>query len=367
MSTATLRTPLCEVHRQEGAKMVDFAGWEMPIEYTGIKQEHLSVRQDAGLFDLSHMGEIEVVGPGALDFIQGLITNDLTRCAAMQCQYSTMCNESGRVLDDLITYRFSDERFILVVNASNREKIVGWMQAHRPAQGVELKDLSMATALIAIQGPHAQEKLQPFCSLDLETIRYYHFHQGEAAVAGKLALVSRTGYTGDDGFEIYCQAGDAEAIWKALRGAGVPPIGLGARDTLRLESGYSLYGHEIDEQTSPLEAGLGWVVKLDKSGFVGREALVEQKQAGVKRTVVGLLMEGRAIPREGYRVLRDGQDVGRVTSGTYSPSLSKGIALASVESTCRPEGTNLQVDVRGRAENARVVKPPFVAGSVRRN
>lgn len=361
MSTATLRTPLYEVHRQEGAKLVDFAGWEMPIEYTGIKQEHLSVRQDCGLFDLSHMGEIEVKGPGAFDFIQELISNDLSRCADNQCQYTTMCNEQGRVLDDMITYRFHNERFILVVNASNRGKIWDYLQT-KARPGVELTDLSMDTALIAIQGPHAQKMLQPHVSLDLEAIKYYHF-----AMDDKWMLISRTGYTGDDGFEIYLPNAEAEGLWKKLRAAGVPPIGLGARDTLRLESGYSLYGHEIDEETTPLEAGLGWVTRLDKPAFVGKQALVDQKAAGVPRTVVGLLMEGRAIPREGYRVLRDGKDVGRVTSGTYSPSLSKGIALASVESSCRPEGTVLQVDVRGRGESAKVVRPPFVAGSVRRN
>lgn len=366
MSTATLRTPLYEVHRQEGAKIVDFAGWDMPIEYTGIKNEHLAVRTDAGLFDLSHMGELEVKGAGAFDWIQGLITNDLARCADFQCQYSTMCNEQGRVLDDLITYRFSRERFILVVNASNREKIFNYMKGQVPAD-VQLTDLSMQTALIAIQGPNAQKKLQPHTSLDLESIKYYHFAMGDTAVLGKTALVSRTGYTGDDGFEIYVPNAQAEELWKALRADGVPAIGLGARDTLRLESGYSLYGHEIDEQTTPLEAGLAWVTRLDKPAFVGKQALVDQKAQGVPRTVVGLLMEGRAIPREGYRVLRDGTDVGRVTSGTYSPSLSKGIALASVESSCRPEGTVLQVDVRGRGENAKVVRPPFVAGSVRRN
>ena len=355
------RTPLAEVHRQEGGKMVDFAGWEMPIEYTGIKAEHLAVRNDCGLFDLSHMGEIEVKGPKAFDYIQSLITNDLSKCADGQCQYSTMCNEQGHVLDDLITYRFNNERFILVVNASNREKIWAYMSSKK-IDGVELKDLSLDTALIAIQGPNAQKKLQPHVKVDLEAIKYYHF-----AMDDQWMLVSRTGYTGDDGFEVYLPNAEAERFWKALRADGVPPIGLGARDTLRLESGYSLYGHEIDEQTTPLEAGLAWVTKLDKAAFVGKQALAEQKAAGVPRTVVGLLMEGRAIPREGYPVLRDGKVVGRVTSGTYSPSLSKGIALASVESTCRPEGTVLQVDVRGRGENAKVVRPPFVAGSVRRN
>lgn len=356
-----LQTPLAEVHRQEGGKMVDFAGWEMPIEYTGIKAEHLAVRADCGLFDLSHMGEIEVKGPGAFDYLQGLITNDLEKCGDFQCQYSTMCNVEGKVLDDLIAYRFDREHFILVVNASNREKIFHYMLAEIK-EGVQLQDLSLDTALIAIQGPNAQKKLQPHVGVDLEEIKYYHF-----AREGDTRLISRTGYTGDDGFEIYLPNAEAEAFWKALRGEGVPPIGLGARDTLRLESGYSLYGHEIDEDTTPLEAGLGWVTKLDKPAFVGKEALKVLKAAGVPRTVVGLLMEGRAIPREGYRVFRDGKDVGRVTSGTYSPSLSKGIALASVESTCRPEGTLLQVDVRGKGENAKVVRPPFVAGSVRRN
>ncbi|MEW6280602.1 MAG: glycine cleavage system aminomethyltransferase GcvT [Candidatus Eremiobacterota bacterium] len=365
-TTTGMRTPLYEMHRAEGAKIVDFAGWDMPVEYTGIKHEHTTVRQDAGLFDLSHMGEIEVTGPGAFDWVQSLVTNDLDRCAVGQAQYTTMCNEAGRVLDDMIVYRL-EHKLYLVVNASNRPKIVAWMQSRLPAAGVDVQDLSRQTALIAVQGPNAQAKVQPLFSRNLEEIRYYHFVLDESNRLGVPILLSRTGYTGEDGFELYLPWGDAEKAWKAFREAGVAPIGLGARDTLRLESGYALYGHEIDEATSPLDAGLGWVVKLDKPDFVGKEALVKEKEAGLKRTLVGLVMEGRAIPREGYRVMEPGREVGRITSGTYSPTLSKGIALASVECSCRSEGTLLEVDVRGRGEGARVTRPPFVRGSLRRN
>jgi aminomethyltransferase len=358
-----LRTSLYATHLEEGARMVDFAGWEMPLQYRGIVAEHEAVRTSAGVFDLSHMGELEVSGPGAVDFVNGLITNDLAPVEPGRALYTAMCRPDGGILDDMVVYRFPD-RVWLVVNASNREKIRRWVEEHLPPSGVALRDLSLETALVALQGPRAQELLAPLVDLNLDSIGYYRFAQGH--VAGVPALISRTGYTGEDGFELYVAWQDGPQVWRALRQAGAPPCGLGARDTLRTEAGYALYGHEIDEVTNPLEAGLGWVVKLGKAGFVGKEALEARRQAGLSRALVGLLMESRAVPRPGYSVEAGGREVGRVTSGTFSPTLSRGIALASVELACRSEGTPLEVVIRGRREPARVVKLPFVKGSVRR-
>ena len=362
-SAPPVRTTLFDCHLEAGAKMVDFAGWEMPIEYTGIRKEHEAVRQSAGLFDLSHMGELYVSGPSALAYLQGLFSNDLSKIEVGRAQYGCMCNPQGRVLDDMIIYQLEAERYLVVMNASNREKIVAWMQQQR-TEGVMLDDRSMSTALIAIQGPRAQELLQPFASVDLEGIRYYGCQPG--SVGGIEGLISRTGYTGEDGFELYLPWDQAATVWRQLIALPeVEPIGLGARDTLRLESGYALYGHELSEDITPLDASLGWVVKLDKE-FVGRDSLRDYKAAGVQRCLVGLEMEGRTIPREGYLLFHQGRQVGRVTSGTFSPSLKKGIALGSVETAVRAEGTQIEVEIRGRHERAKVTRLPFVRGSVRR-
>lgn len=364
-----LRTPLYEVHRREGGRIVEFAGWEMPVEYSGIRQEHQAVRNGVGLFDLSHMGEIELTGPGATGFVNHLVTNDVGRLEPGQCLYTCMCGPDGGILDDMLVYRFPNQpdggcRYWLVVNASNRLKVVEWMETHLPAD-VRMKDLSLSTALLAVQGPQAQAFLQPGTEADLEALGYYHLL--ETVVAGIPAVVSRTGYTGEDGFELYVAWEQAEELWDALRGReGNVPVGLGARDTLRLEAGYSLYGHEINELTTPLDAGLGWVVRWSKEDFIGKAALARQKERGVHKAVVGLEMLGRGIPRQGYPVEGPDGPVGVVTSGTFSPSLSKGIALASVDIASRAEGTELSVMVRGRPEPARVVRPPFVRGSVRR-
>lgn len=369
-TTGLLRTPLHEVHRREGAKIVEFAGWEMPVEYAGIKQEHQAVRTGVGLFDLSHMGEIEVKGPGAAAFVNGLITNDVERLEPWQALYTCMCREDGGILDDLLVYRYPDSEsggahYGLVVNASNRDKIVAWMESHA-APDAAMTDFSLSTGLLAVQGPGAQALLQPLAGTDLEAIGYYHFTVGTVAGIPDI-VISRTGYTGEDGFELYVPWGRAEDLWNALRSReGILPIGLGARDTLRLEAGYSLYGHEIDEQTTPLDAGLGWVVRWAKPDFLGKAALLRQKEAGVRKAVVGLEMQGRGIPRQGYPVQGPEGPVGVVTSGTWSPSLGKGVALASVDVAHRAEGTELQVSVRGRLEPAKVVRPPFVRGSVRR-
>lgn len=354
------RTPFHRFHQQLGGKMVPFAGFEMPLQFTGIVKEHRAVREAAGLFDVSHMGEIEVSGPRALELTQLLITNDAGALANGQALYSAMCLSEGGIVDDVLVYRFDTERFMFVVNASNVAKDLEWMSGHRMAD-VQVIDRSDETGQLALQGRVATEILSQCCELDLDAIAYYHFAEGE--VAGVPAVVSRTGYTGEDGFEIYMAPEDGPAIWGALMEHGSPrglvPIGLGARDTLRLEMKFALYGNDITEQTTPLEAGLGWVVKLDKGAFRGREALLAQKEAGLKRRLVAFELRKKAVPRHGYPVLIDGEPVGEVTSGVLSPSLGKPIGMAYLpKGTWRP-GSAFQVEIRNKAVDAVVVKPPF--------
>lgn len=360
VTTTPQRTALYDCHLESKAKMVDFAGWEMPIEYSGIKKEHEAVRTSAGLFDLSHMGECFVSGEGALEWLQSLFTNDLSKIEIGKAQYGCMCNELGRVLDDMIIYRFAN-KWMVVMNASNREKIVAWMQQHKPA-AIQMDDASLRTSLIAIQGPKAQDILQKHVDIDLEKVPYYGFLEGKTG--GLQGIISRTGYTGEDGFELYLPWDEAAAVWRTLV-KEAEPIGLGARDTLRLESGYALYGHELSENITPLDASLGWVTKLDKGEFIGRDAIKAYKEKGVERCLVGLEMEGRAIPREGYPLHASGKQVGVVTSGTFSPSLKRGIALGSVETGLRAVGTEIEVEIRGRNERAKVTRLPFVKGSVK--
>ncbi|MDO5295651.1 MAG: glycine cleavage system aminomethyltransferase GcvT [bacterium] len=370
MAQDLLRTPLYEVHKREGGKIVEFAGWEMPVEYAGIKQEHIAVRQKIGLFDLSHMGEIEVIGPDAIGFVNGLVTNDVMRIRESQCMYTCMCRENGGIIDDLIVYRFPDredgQQYLwMVVNASNCAKDFAWIKAHETEQA-RVSDLSMQTALLAVQGPDSQKFLQPLTDADLEVLSYYHLTRGQ--VAGIPAVISRTGYTGEDGFELYVAWQEAEKLWQALREAegGIEPIGLGARDTLRLEAGYSLYGHEITEETSPVNSTLNWVVSLNTADFIGKAALQAEKEQGIREAIVGLVMQSRAIPRQGYEVEdNEGNVVGHITSGTFSPSLSRGVALARIAKSHSSVGTELKVVVRSRREPALVQKPPFVRGSVR--
>lgn len=359
------KTPLNKIHRQLGARMVDFGGWDMPVQYSGVIDEHLATRSAAGLFDVSHMGEIEVRGEKALDFIQELTVNDASKLVDGQVQYSAMCYPHGGVVDDVTLYRFSADRWLFCVNAANIDKDFDWMrqvfdQGDYP--GVELVNRSDEFAQLALQGPKAEAILAKLTSFDLKSIAYYRFAEGE--VAGTPTIISRTGYTGEDGFELYFPAEAAESMWRAVMTAGEPeglkPCGLGARDTLRLEMKYALYGHEINENITPLEAGLGWITKLDKPSFVGREALLRQKEAGIPRRLVGLQMTQPGIPREGYEVFAGEEQVGRVTSGTMSPSLKVGIALALVRPDCAAVGTQLSIGIRNRKVACQVVKTPFV-------
>lgn len=359
------RTPLHAEHVALDGKMVPFAGFEMPVQYpTGITEEHRAVRTGAGLFDVSHMGEFEVRGPGALDLVQHVAINDASRVEVGQAQYSAMVNDDGGLLDDLLIYRFAD-RWMLVVNASNREKDWSWIGGHSGSFDVELTDRSDETALIALQGPEARTLLQGLTETDLDAIGYYRF--GEGAVAGVEGVISATGYTGEDGFELYLPADGAVTVWRALLEAGATPAGLGARDSLRLEVGYALYGNDLDEAHTPLEAGLGWITKLDKGPFVGRDALAAQKEAGVERRLVGLRLQERGFPRPGYPILADGRAVGAVTSGTMSPSLGYGVAMGYVPVEHAKGGTELAVEIRGRGVAATVQRPPFYTeGSIRR-
>ena len=347
-------TPLHAHHVALSGKMVPFAGFSMPVQYpTGITAEHKAVREACGLFDVSHMGEFIVRGAGALDLVQHISVNDAARIEIGQAQYSAMCLDSGCVIDDLIIYRFED-RYMLVVNAANLEKDWAHVSAQAAGFDVELEDASDRIALLALQGPAAREILRPLADLDVDDVKYYRFLEG--TVAGVPAVISGTGYTGEDGFELYVPADRAAALWDALLEAGRPdgliPAGLGARDSLRLEVGYALYGNDLDEDHTTLESGLGWVTKLDKGDFIGREALATQKEAGVARRLVGLRLEGRAFPRPGYDIVSDGEVVGNVTSGTISPTLGFGVALGYA---------------RGKLVDAVVQRPPFYTeGTIRR-
>lgn len=341
--------------------MVDFAGWEMPVRYRGILREHRAVREAVGLFDVSHMGQIGVNGPAALAFCQRVLTNDVTRIEPFQAQYTLLLNESGGIVDDLIVYRLAAQRFLLCVNASRTAADIAWL-ASQSMDGSTIEDLTDAYALLALQGPFACKVLQRMTDLDLATLKRFHFVCG--SVAGVSCLVARTGYTGEDGFELYCEGAKGPVLWDALLIGGdsiqVEPVGLGARDTLRLEQGFPLYGHELDEQTTPLEAGLGWIAKFAKGPFVGRAALLRQQATGISRTLVGLEMIGSGIARAGDTIAADGTLVGTVTSGTLSPTLGKAIALGYVSIEHSDPGRALYIMIRGRKREARVVGVPFV-------
>jgi aminomethyltransferase len=366
VNTPLKRTPLFDAHVKSGARMVPFGGWEMPVQYAGIIEEHRAVRAAVGCFDVSHMGEFEVEGPQALRALQRLTTNDVSALAIGQVQYSLLCYPDGGIVDDLTLYRLAADRYMLTVNASNIDKDWRWVTEH--AAEARWRNVSDATGLIAIQGPKAETLVARLGDTEVTRIAYYHFVEGR--LAGAQALISRTGYTGEDGFELYTAAADTPRLWAALleagRGDGVKPIGLGARDTLRLEMRYALYGNDIDATTNPLEAGLGWIVKPAKGDFIGRDAIEKVRAAGVARKLIGLEMADRSVARHGYRVLRDGRETGVVTSGSYGPSVDRSIALAYVASADAATGTDLGVDIRNQARAARVVTTPFHPSRVKK-
>ncbi len=357
--TALRRTPLHSLHRELGARLIDFGGWEMPVQYAGILEEHRAVRERVGLFDVSHMGEFDVSGPGALDFLQRLTPNDVARLADGRIHYSAFLTEKGTFVDDLLVYRKAADAYLLVVNAGNTPKDFAWASA-RAGRDVSVADRSADYALIAVQGPKSAALMSRVCRPDPSDLPYYGFR--DTAVFGAPTLVSRTGYTGEDGFEVYCRPDDAERLFRSLleegKREGAAPCGLGARDTLRLEAKMALYGNDIDDTVTALEADLGWIVKLGKGDFIGREALAAQKQAGVPRKLVGFEMVDRGIARHGYPA-RTAAGPGVVTSGTHSPTLGRPIGLALLPSASTAIGTEFQVEIRGREASARVATTPF--------
>lgn len=354
------RTPLYDVYKDE-AKMVPFGGWEMPVQFSGIKQEHEAVRTKAGLFDVSHMGEVLVSGPDALALVQKLTTNDASKLKTGGAQYTVMCLENGGTIDDLLVYRTGEQEYFLVINASNIEKDFSWISDHATDE-VLVRNISDDMAQLALQGPLAEKVLQRLTTSDLSEIGFFKFKQ-DVEIAGVKSLVSRTGYTGEDGFEIYFKAEEAPALWKAIlaegESDGVIPCGLGARDTLRFEAAFPLYGQELSETISPLEAGLGFTVKPDKGDFIGREVLAMQKKEGVPRKLVGLEMIDRGIPRTHYPVYAGEELIGEVTTGTQSPTLKKNIGLALLRTEYATVGEVVEVEIRRKKLKAKIVKTPF--------
>ncbi len=360
-ATSLKRTPLYEQHVALGARLVEFGGWEMPVQYSGIIDEHRAVRTHAGLFDVSHMGEFKVEGPDALAFLQHLVPNDVSRLVINQALYTQICLPDGGTIDDLIIYYLAGNHYMLVVNAANIDKDFAWVQQQANNFDIRVFNQSDTTALLALQGPEAQAILQPLTEVDLSTIRYYHCSPGIAG--GTNCIISRTGYTGEDGFELYCAPVDAPKLWNDLLAAGkdhgLLPAGLGARDTLRLEAGYCLYGHELDEQTNPLEANLGWTVKLNKSEFIGRDALLKVKEEGPKRKLIGVEMIERGVCRGGYAIYENDQQIGALTSGAPGPTLNKNIGMGYVEASHAVIGKTVHVDIRGKRTAAQIVALPF--------
>lgn len=351
------KTPLNEVHRALGAKMVDFGGWDMPVQYEGIVAEHLAVRSDCGLFDVSHMGEVIVEGDKAFEFVQNLITNDVSKLVDGQCLYSPMLYDDAGVVDDLLVYKFNDKRFMIVVNASNVEKDFAWMKEQ--SLGASLRNESDSTAELALQGPKAQSVLQKLTETNLSEIKFFHFR--EISVAGVSCIVSRTGYTGEDGFEIYFPSSEAVKMWNFIfesgREFGLKPIGLGARDTLRLEAGLMLYGNDIDARVTPFEAPLKWTVKLEKGNFIGKKAL-EEKEASRKRKLVGFELVERGVPRHGSEVFVGGARFDVVSSGTFSPTLKKPIGFCFVPKDL-PLGAEVEIEIHGKLVKARTCSHRF--------
>ena len=355
------RTPLHDWHASHGGRIVDFAGWDMPVQYSTIVREHFAVRNNVGVFDISHMGRLVFTGPQAADLLDHVLTNDMTRIRAGQIRYSLVTNEAGGILDDVLVYRFGSFE-MLVVNASNRLKIVDWIKTHQSAFNAQMTDETAARAMIALQGPKSITVLNPLAADDLSQLKYYTGI--ETSVLGHEAIVSRTGYTGEDGFEIIVASDVAESVWKTLLEAGaecgIEPAGLGSRDTLRLEAAMPLYGHEMDEQVDPYTAGLGFAVKLGAGDFIGKPALEEIRSRGAARTRIGLRLEGRRPAREGCTVLSEsGEELGIITSGTFSPTLDAPIAMAYVKTGSCEIGNSVAVDIRGKQAAATVVELPF--------
>ena len=363
---ALQRTALFERHQALGAKLVPFAGWELPVQYpAGILAEHHAVRNGAGIFDVSHMGEFEITGPDRNAFVNRITTNDVGQLEPGGVQYSALLTPQGTFVDDCTVYRF-DDKLMIVVNASNTARAWEHIVDQKGGINVRLKNISPEVGLLAVQGPRAEEILRPLAETPLGDIGYYRFAVGK--IAGAQCFISRTGYTGEDGFELYCRGRDTVAIWDAITAAGAQPIGLGARDSLRLEMGYALYGNEIDDTVTPLEAGLGWIVKLDKGApFLGRDTLRAQKQRGVTRRLVGFRLDGRGFPRHGFPTHHEGREVDIVRSGTLSPSLGAGIGTTYLPAAVAKPGTRFEVECRGERLPAEVVKLPFwTKGSVKR-
>ncbi len=354
------RTPLFDEYAKYGGKTIDFGGWELPVQFSSIKDEHDAVRNRAGLFDVSHMGEIFVEGPNALNYLQKLLSNDISKIAIGGAQYSAMCYENGGVVDDLLTYRLDDNRYLLCVNAANIEKDYDWMLAK--AEGdVTITNKSDEYAQIALQGPLSEEVLQTLTDTDLQTIKYFKF-QENVTVAGHSVLVSRSGYTGEDGFEIYGTPAAITDLWNKILEAGkdkgVVPAGLGARDTLRFEVCLPLYGQELSKDISPLEAGIGFAVKLN-TDFIGRDALAQQKENGLTRKIAGIEMSGKGIPRHGYKVFKNGEEIGEVTTGTQSPMTKRNIGLALIDAKFAELGNEVEIEIRNKRIPAVIVETPF--------
>jgi aminomethyltransferase len=355
------RTPFFEIHQKAGGKIVPFGGYEMPVQYAGIMEEHKTVRNAVGVFDVSHMGEFFAAGAQALPFLQNITVNDVSKLTPGKAQYSAMCYEDGGIVDDLLIYMLAENSYMIVVNASNIDKDWEWMKKHCPSD-VSFENKSDGTALLAVQGPKSLQTMQKLTSANLASIPYYHFVQGN--LAGIDMIISRTGYTGELGFEIYFDVQHGEKIWNAIFDAGkefgIAPIGLGARDTLRLEMGYCLYGNDIDQTTNPIEGGLGWITKLAKGDFIAKPVLERTKAEGPKRKLVGMMLQDKAVPRHGYPLMVNGTSVGVVTSGTFSPMLGKGIAMGYVNASHAEIGSKIQIDVRGKFIDATIVTLPFL-------
>lgn len=355
------RTPLYDIYKQSGAKLIDFGGWELPVQFSSIKEEHEAVRTKAGLFDVSHMGEITVVGSGSLAFLQKVMTNDVSTLTDGKALYTAMCYEDGGTVDDLLIYKKKDDEYLLVVNAANIPKDFEWLQQHISGD-VTLTNVSDDIALLALQGPLAQKVLQKLTNEDLAEVKFFRF-KDDVELNGAKALVSRTGYTGEDGFEIYCQQKDAPGLWTAILDAGkeegILPCGLGARDTLRFEANLPLYGQELSKDITPIEAGIGFAVKTNKEDFIGKEVLKEQKENGAPRKLVGIEMIDKGIPRHGYEVFVGEEKVGEVTTGTQSPTLKKNVGVALLQSEFSSLGTEVEVQIRQKRLKAKVVSTPF--------